>query len=216
MKLVLPMSFETDYRRELSARGVDASLQAEIATFRAEARFLKAYSYYNLMDLFGNVPITTENDPVGFFYRNKNKGRGFAFVESELKDLDNSLATSRTNEYGRVDKTAAKFLLAQIYLNAKVYIGVDRFNEAATLSNEIITSSGYTFANVAYKDLFSADNNRNGSQSEFIFPIVSDNAIRATGAGMSFIMHASIGEEYGPCFTWYGRWMARIRTRKSS
>jgi hypothetical protein len=63
------------------------------------------------------------------------------------------LATSRTNEYGRVDKTAAKFLLAQIYLNAKVYIGVDRFNEAATLSNEI-TSSGYTFANVAYKICF--------------------------------------------------------------
>jgi hypothetical protein len=109
-----------------------------------------------------------------------------------LKDLDNSLLP-RTNEYGRVDKTA-KFLLAQIYLNAKVYIGVDRFNEAATLSNEIITSSGYTFANVAYKDLFSADNNRNGSQSEFIFPIVSDNAIRATGAGMSFIMHASMEE----------------------
>jgi hypothetical protein len=86
MKLVLPMSFETDYRR-LSARGVDASLQAEIATFRAEARFLRAYSYYNLMDLFGNVPITTENDPVGFFTRNKNKGRGFAFVESELKEI---------------------------------------------------------------------------------------------------------------------------------
>jgi hypothetical protein len=56
----------------LSARGVDASLQAEITTFRAEARFLKAY-YYNLMDLFGNVPITTENDPVGFFYRNKTR-----------------------------------------------------------------------------------------------------------------------------------------------
>jgi hypothetical protein len=56
---------------KLSARGVDASLQAEIATFRAEARFLRAYSYYNLMDLFGNVPITTENDPVGFFTRNK-------------------------------------------------------------------------------------------------------------------------------------------------
>jgi hypothetical protein len=47
------------------------------------------------------------------------------------------------------------------------YTLVDRFNEAATLSNEIITSSGYTFANVAYKDLFSADNNRNGSQNLF-------------------------------------------------
>lgn len=53
---------------KLTSRGVDASLKAEIATFRAEARFLRAYSYVNLMDLFGNVPITTEADPVGFFY----------------------------------------------------------------------------------------------------------------------------------------------------
>jgi hypothetical protein len=97
----------------LSARGVDASLQAEIATFRAEARFLRAYSYYNLMDLFGNVPLQQRMILLGFF--TKNKGRGFAFVESELKDLDNSLATSRTNEYGRVDKTA------------KIFIGSDLF-----------------------------------------------------------------------------------------
>jgi len=180
---------------KLTARGVDANLKAEIATFRAEARFLRAFSYYNLMDLFGNVPITTENDPVGFFYpEQKTRAEVFAFVESELKDLDNSLAASKTNEYGRVDKTAAKFLLAQVYLNAKVYTGTDRNNEAAALCSEIITSSGYTFANVPYRYLFSADNNRNGAQSEIIFPIVGDgNAIRATGGGMSFIMHASIG-----------------------
>ncbi|BDU24514.1 outer membrane protein [Flavobacterium sp. GSB-24] len=180
---------------KLTARGVDAGLKAEIATFRAEARFLRAFSYYNLMDLFGNVPITTENDPVGFFYPvQKTRAEVFAFVESELKDLDSSLAASKTNEYGRVDKTAAKFLLAQIYLNAKVYTGTARNDEAATLCNEIITSSGYTFANIPYGYLFSADNNTNGAQNEVIFPIVGDgNAIRATGGGMSFIMHASIG-----------------------
>jgi len=180
---------------KLSARGVDANLKAEIANFRAEARFLRAFSYYNLMDLFGNVPITTENDPVGFYYPvQKSRAEVFAFVESELKDLDNSLVASKQNEYGRVDKTAAKFLLAQIYLNSKVYTGTDRNNEAATLCSEIITSSGYTFANVPYRYLFSADNNTNGAQTEVIFPIVGDgNAIRATGGGMSFIMHASIG-----------------------
>lgn len=180
---------------KLTARGVDANLKAEIATFRAEARFLRAFSYYNLMDLFGNVPITTEKDPVGFFYpEQKTRAEVFAFVESELKDMDAGLAASKTNEYGRVDKTAAKFLLAQVYLNAKVYVGTDRNSEAAALCSEIITASGYTFANVPYRYLFSADNNRNGAQSEFIFPIVSDgNAIRATGGGMSFIMHASIG-----------------------
>ena len=180
---------------KLAARGVDANLKAEIAKFRAEARFLRAFSYYNLMDLFGNVPITTENDPVGFFYpEQKTRAEVFAFVESELKDLDNSLAASKTNEYGRVDKTAAKFLLAQVYLNAKVYTGTERYSEAVALCSDIITTSGYTFANIPYGYLFSADNNRNGAQNEVIFPIVGDgNAIRATGGGMSFIMHASIG-----------------------
>lgn len=180
---------------KLNARGVDASLKADIAKFRAEARFLRAFSYVNLMDLFGNVPITTEADPVGFFYPvQKTRAEVFAFVEAELKDLDNSLVASRTNEYGRVDKTAAKFLLAQIYLNSKVYTGTDRFNDAGTLCADIINNSGYTFANVPYSYLFSADNDVNGAQNEFIFPVISDgNAIRATGGGMSFILHASIG-----------------------
>ncbi len=180
---------------KLNARGVDANLKADIATFRAEARFLRAFSYYNLMDLFGGVPITTEADPVGLFYPvQRTRAEVYTFIEAELKDMDNGLAASKTNEYGRVDKTAAKFLLAQLYLNSKVYIGVEKNNEAATLCNEIITSSGYTFANVPYRYLFSADNNRNGAQSEFIFPIISDgNAIRAVGGGMSFIIHASIG-----------------------
>ena len=180
---------------KLTARGVDATLKAEIVKLRAEARFLRAFSYVNLMDLFGNVPITTEKDPVGFYYpEQKTRAEVFAFVESELKDMDNTLVASGANEYGRVDKTAAKFLLAQIYLNAKVYTGTERNNDAATVCNDIITGSAYTFANVPYRFLFSADNNRNGAQKEVIFPIVGDgNAIRATGGGMSFILHASIG-----------------------
>jgi hypothetical protein len=200
---------------KLAERKVDAALKAEIATFRAEARFLRAFSYVNLMDLFGNVPITTEKDPVGFFYpEQKTRAEVFAFVESELKDLDASMANARANEYGRVDKVAAKFLLAQIYLNAKVYTGTERNNEVATLCGEII-NSGYTFANVPYGYLFSADNDRNGAQNEFVFPIISDgNAIRATGGGMSFIIHAGIGGSMdaatrGMDGGWYG-----TRTRK--
>ncbi len=201
---------------KLDARGVDASLKADIAKFRAEARFLRAFSYYNLMDLFGNVPITTENDPVGFFYPvQKTRAEVFAFVESELKDLDNSLVASKQNEYGRVDKTAAKFLLAQLYLNAKVYTGTARNDESATLCSEIITGSGYTFANIPYSYLFSADNNRNGAQNEVIFPIIGDgNAIRATGGGMSFIMHASIGGSMNAASRGMdGGWQG-IRTRR--
>lgn len=200
---------------KLTARGVDANLKTEIATFRAEARFLRAFSYVNLMDLFGNVPITTEADPVGFFYPvQKSRAEVFAFVESELKDLDSSLPNARSNEYGRIDKVAAKFLLAQIYLNSKVYTGTERNNEVGTLCTEII-NSGYTFANVPYAYLFSADNDKNGAQNEVIFPIVSDgNAIRATGGGMSFILHASIGGSMDAASRGMdGGWQG-IRTRK--
>ncbi|CAM4076086.1 RagB/SusD family nutrient uptake outer membrane protein [Flavobacterium sinopsychrotolerans] len=200
---------------KLEARGVDAALKAEIATFRAEARFLRAFDYVQLMDLFGNVPITTEADPVGFYNPvQKSRAEVFAFVENELKDLDNSLKASKANEYGRIDKTAAKFLLAKIYLNAKVYTGTAKNTECITACNDVINSA-YSFANVPYRYLFSADNNTNGSQNEIIFPVVSDgNLIRATGAGMSFIMHASIGGsmvagDRGMDGGWQG-----IRTRK--
>ncbi|KVV13753.1 RagB/SusD family nutrient uptake outer membrane protein [Flavobacterium sp. TAB 87] len=201
---------------KLDARAVDANLKAEIANFRAEARFLRAFSYYNLMDLFGNVPITTENDPVGFYYpEQKTRAEVFAFIESELKDLDASLVASKANEYGRIDKTAAKFLLAQIYLNAKVYTGTEMYGEAAKLATDVINNSGYTIANVPYKNLFAADNNTNGAQSEFIFPIVADgNAIRPTGGGMSFILHASIGGSMDAAAQGMdGGWQG-IRTRK--
>jgi len=201
---------------KLIARGVDANLKAEIVTYRAEARFLRAFSYTQLMDLFGNVPITTENDPVGFFYPvQKTRSEVFTYVESELKDLESSLKDSKTNEYGRIDKTAAKFLLAQIYLNSVVYTGENKYNEAITLTNEIITSSGYSFAEVPYRFLFTADNNRNGAQTETIFPVVADgNAIRAGGGGMSFILHASIGGSMDAAAQGMDGGWAGLRTRK--
>jgi hypothetical protein len=214
------ISIANEFLREttdekLTARGVDATLKTEIAAFRAEARFLRAFDYVQLMDLFGNVPITTEADPVGFYNPvQKSRAEVFAFVEKELKELDSNLKASKANEYGRVDKTAAKFLLAKIYLNAKVYTGTAKNTECITACKEVI-ASGYSFANVPYFNLFSADNNVNGAQSEIIFPVVSDgNLIRATGAGMSFIMHASIGgsmkaSDRGMDGGWQG-----IRTRK--
>jgi hypothetical protein len=214
------ISIANEFLREttdakLTERGVDATLKTEIAAFRAEARFLRAFDYVQLMDLFGNVPITTEADPVGFYNPvQKSRAEVFAFVEKELKELDSSLKPSRSNEYGRVDKTAAKFLLAKIYLNAKVYTGTAKNTECITACKEVI-ASGYSFANVPYFNLFSADNNTNGAQNEIIFPVVSDgNLIRATGAGMSFIMHASIGGSMNASSRGMdGGWQG-IRTRK--
>ncbi|MBK9012893.1 MAG: RagB/SusD family nutrient uptake outer membrane protein [Saprospiraceae bacterium] len=53
---------------KMDDRGVDAALRAEIKTYRAEARFLRALSYYHALDLFRNVPFVTEEDAVGAFF----------------------------------------------------------------------------------------------------------------------------------------------------
>src|SRR3989442_12774680 len=50
---------------KLASRGVPAALRDTIKTYRAEARFLRALSYWHAIDLFGSVPLVKETDPVG-------------------------------------------------------------------------------------------------------------------------------------------------------
>src|SRR5258708_4684819 len=51
---------------KLTSRGnVNAALKAQIVNYRAEARFLRALSYWHLMDMFGTGPLVTDADAVG-------------------------------------------------------------------------------------------------------------------------------------------------------
>lgn len=50
---------------KLDSRGVSEEVRAEMPAFRAEARFLRALSYWHGIDLFGNIPFYTEEQAVG-------------------------------------------------------------------------------------------------------------------------------------------------------
>jgi len=165
------------------------SLATNLTAFKAEARFLRALSYWHAIDMFGNVPFVTEADkPGAFFPKRITRADLFAYIEGELKAMENELVAARVNEYGRADKGAAWFLLAKLYLNAKVYIGTDRNTDALTYINKVI-SAGYTIDN-NYARLFSADNAKN---AEVVFPICFDGQNTQQYGGMTFILHASNG-----------------------
>src|SRR5438477_1376220 len=85
--------------------GADADA---IKQFVAEARFLRAYQYSVLMDLFGNPPFVTENDPIGtgFLPTRISRADLFTYIETELKAIEPDLSNTRINEYGRADKVA--------------------------------------------------------------------------------------------------------------
>lgn len=170
----------------------------EVAYYIAEARFIRAYAYYNVIDAFGKAPLVTSSK-ADLKPAQNTRAELFNFVESELKDLESKLKAARANEYGRVDVVAAQALLARLYLNAKVYIGQDKYTDCITYAKKVIASSyslNTTDANnngTAYDELFLADNNSNGAQNEFIFLASFDGLNTKTYGGTAFIIHGATG-----------------------
>lgn len=201
----------TDAR--LGERGIGGTDADEIRKFRTEARFLRAFQYSVLMDLFGNVPFVTENDALGASIPNQIKRTElFNYIESELKALETDLTAARANEYGRANKGAAWALLARMYLNAEVYTGTGRYTDAIIYAKKVI-DAGYSLV-PNYLNLMRADNEQN--TNEFIFTINYDGLNTQSYGGTTFLVHASVVDgmsatEFGiPSGGWFG-----LRTTKN-
>jgi hypothetical protein len=182
------------------ASGVNFSGQDKVnlSNYIAEARFLRAFDYYEMMDLFGNSPFVTDKDPIGTIPSYITRDKLFAYVQSELRSLDstNALVPAKQNEYARADQASVWALLARMYLNADVYLGAgnDHYTEAITYATKVI-NAGYTLHPV-YQDLFLADNNLNNPEQ--ILSIAYDGANTQNYGGTTFIINASIGGSMVP------------------
>jgi hypothetical protein len=178
----------------LAGKGFAASDIATIKNYRAEARFLRAYQYWVLMDAFANPPFVTENDPTGTYLPPQiTRANLFKYIESELLSCDSAMVAPRQNQYGRADQAAAWALLARLYLNAEVYTGTARYTDAITYSSKVI-SAGYSLDN--YRKLFLADNNVNNP--EVILPIEYDGINTTNNGGTTFIINSSCGGSIDP------------------
>ncbi len=174
----------------LASRGITGASADSIHIYKAEARFLRAYQYSVIMDLFGTGPFVDENFVLGAALPQQiSRANLFAYVESELKAIDANLVAAKGNEYGRADKAAAWALLARIYLNAQVYTGTARYTDAITYSKKVI-DAGYTLIG-SYPQLMLADNNLN--TSEFILTINYDGLKTQSYGGTTFLTHAPVG-----------------------
>lgn len=215
-RIFYQVSLTNEFIREtsdakLAERGVTGANLEEAKKFRAEARFLRALSYWHALDMYGNVPFVTEADRVGFFLpKQTTRVELFNYIESELKSIENDLVAARQNEYGRADKAAAWTLLTKLYLNAQVYTGQPKYTEAITYAKKVI-DAGYTLE-PDYDHLFLTDNFRS---KEIIFPITFDGLRTTTWGGMTYLVHAPVGGTMRPAdFGINGGW-GGIRTTKA-
>lgn len=194
-RIFINIGYCNEYLREVTPRvsGLSADLQENVRDYLTEARFIRALYYYFALDLYGNVPFVTEHDDVGAFLPKQiSRADLFDYIESELLTIIPDLAAPGTNEYARADRGAAWMLLAKLYLNAEVYLGVgnDRYDDALTYCNNIINSGAYSLHD-NYRELFMADNHL--LRNEIIFTVAEDGTHGQGYGGMTFIMHAAIG-----------------------
>lgn len=191
---------------KLSSRGTSAAVRPTIAGYRAEARFLRALSYYHAVDLFGSVPLVDEDFDVGALPTQASRGDVFAFVESELEAIRPLLpATSRGDNYGRASQAAVDMVLAKLYLNAAVYTGTERWADARTAAEAVIATAGHSL-DPNFLRMFSADNQ---TSPELIFTVPFDGLRTRTWGGMTYLVHAAVGAnmdpaEYGIDGGWWG------------
>lgn len=190
----------------LSKNGISGADATQVHYYVAEARFLRAYQYWVLMDLFGNPPFITDDVAVGSTIpKQTTRTALFSYIESELKAIDSQLAAPGKNEYGRADQAADWALLARIYLNAQVYTGTAKYTDAITYSQKVI-GAGYTLI-PKYINLMLADNNVNNTEA--IFTINYDGAKTQGYGGTTFLKNAQLGGSmlsslYGTSQKWGG------------
>lgn len=183
------------------AAGFSQDEQEDLKHFRAEARFIRAYQYWVLMDLFGNPPFTDENSKIGKVAPQQIKRADlFAYIESELKAIEPDLVAPRQNEYGRADQAADWALLARIYLNGEVYTGTDHNTDAITYAKKVI-ESGYSL-DKNYNYLFLADNNVNNPET--ILAINYDGNKTQNYGGTTFLVNGCIDGSTGAGPAAYG------------
>ena len=114
----------------------------ELADFKSELRTLRAWFYLRAFDFYRNIEIITDVKSSTQGKPQSTPQETFAFIEKELTEAIPGLPTRDqlgANGTGRWTKAGAAALLARLYLNAKVYIGTEKFAECETVCRDIIS-----------------------------------------------------------------------------
>ena len=150
---------------------------------QAQMRFLRATTYYMLLDVFRSVPLLTTMDlPAGYLPEQVTPDSIFSFCVSELNAIKKDLGTRHIHGYA--NRYAANMTLAKMYLNYNVYFEQNDnsyYQKALDEVNEVINEGGYSLA-PNYLDNFKQEIS---SSPEVIFAIPLD----ATRAAHNYLVN---------------------------
>lgn len=145
--------------------------------YLAEAKFVRAYSYFRLVRAFGDVPLrlSLPKDASEYNIPRAPKAQVWAAIEKDLTEAGAVLPVSYgPADIGRATKGAA------LALNAKVAMYQNKWSEVLALTNKVMTMGYSLFPN--YEALFRIPNENN---SESVFEIQAQRIPSIKGASNS-------------------------------
>jgi hypothetical protein len=147
-------------------------INADVAeSYIAELKTLRGFFYWQLIDLYGNVPLVTDFATAEATPPTKSRAEVYNFIVSDLEESVPLLPTAVDGTtYGRMNFYAGKMLLAKLYLNAGVYTGTPQWAKVIAATDEIINSGKYNLEN----NYFANFDVSNETSKEFIFAIPYD------------------------------------------
>ncbi len=178
-----------------NADNVDAK-EDVILEAKAEACFLRAWSYFWLVRVFGEVPINLDNE-VDYTLPKSEVSEVYDQIVKDLTYSIENLQEDKTTSVGRPGKLAAKALLAQVYLQMTGWPLFDnnKYELAASNAKDVITSEHYNLLQ-NYSDLWTATSDGN---NEVIWAIIFCNYNVCGNANMNTFtgLNTQPGEENG-------------------
>jgi hypothetical protein len=117
------------------------------AEYTAEVRFIRAFSYFRIVNLWGNAPLLLNNQELNLVKSSREEIYNFIYSELEycVANLPALRPNEQTNKLGAVTRYTAQALLAKAYLYNENWDGV----LAAT--NDIISSNKFSLYNDFYQ-----------------------------------------------------------------
>lgn len=153
---------------------LNADAQKYTRQCAGEAKFIRAYAYFNLTRLFGRVPLieTTLTAEELASKQQESTANLYNFIEKDLQEAIAVLPESYAKEWaGRVNKYSA------MALKAKVHLYQNEWDSVASLTDKIMASNRYDLL-PDFRSVFSIDGE---NSKESLFEIQSSTLGKSTG-----------------------------------
>lgn len=132
---------------------MDVANESNVASYTAEAKFLRAYAYFNLIRLYGDVPLLTRvaipSERELLFTRVDVA----TVYEQIVEDLLEAVGALDNTHKARASQAAARALLAKVYLS----MPTPNYEAAQVQCEAIMNGGGYSlmssFSDVFYSEL---------------------------------------------------------------